>query len=73
MVDQECREQQHQVGDREPEDLHRFTREVMAIADETGEGRLVVVMEGGYVPDRLGAGAVSVLRALAGLPDPSED
>jgi len=57
----------------EPEDLHRFTQEVMAVADETGEGRLVVVMEGGYVPDRLGDGAVSVLRALAGLPDPSED
>lgn len=56
----------------EPEDLHRFTREVMALAQKTAGGRLVVVLEGGYVPDRLGAGVVSVLRALAGLDDPSE-
>jgi len=54
----------------EPEDLHGFTKEVMALADETAGGRLVVLLEGGYVPDRVGSGAVSVLRALAGLGEP---
>jgi acetoin utilization deacetylase AcuC-like enzyme len=55
----------------EPEDLHDFTREVMAKAEESAGGRLVVLLEGGYSPERLGAGAVSVIRALVGLPDPS--
>jgi acetoin utilization deacetylase AcuC-like enzyme len=32
-------------------------------------GRVVVVLEGGYVPERIGQGAVDVLRALADLPD----
>jgi acetoin utilization deacetylase AcuC-like enzyme len=56
----------------EPEDLHGFTREVMALADERAGGRLVALLEGGYVPERLGAGTVSVLRALAGLVAPKE-
>ena len=51
----------------EPEDLHGFTREVMALAEERAGGRLVVLLEGGYVPQRVGSGAVSVIRALAGL------
>jgi len=54
----------------EPEDLHGFTKEVMALADERARGRLVVLLEGGYVADRVGSGTVSVLRALAGLPAP---
>jgi len=29
--------------------------------------RVVVVLEGGYDPDRVGAGALAVLRALSGL------
>jgi acetoin utilization deacetylase AcuC-like enzyme len=57
------------LGDQElePEDLHGFTKEVMALAEEKAAGRLVVLLEGGYVPERVGAGTVSILRALAGL------
>ncbi len=52
----------------EPADLHSMTRRLMEAADATAEGRLVVALEGGYAPDRLGQGAVAVLRALADLP-----
>lgn len=55
----------------EPADLHGFTKEVMALADEMAEGRLVALLEGGYVPERVGSGTVSVLRALAGLEAPA--
>lgn len=57
------------LGDQElePEDLHAFTRDVMAMARECAQDRLVVLLEGGYVPERVGAGAVAVIRALAGL------
>ena len=57
------------LGDQElePEDLHAFTGDVMGWAGECAQDRLVVLLEGGYVPERLGAGAVAVIRALAGL------
>lgn len=55
----------------EPEDLFDFTRRVMDLADEKAGGKLVVVLEGGYVPERVGAASVAVLRALAGLEKPS--
>jgi len=51
----------------EPEDLHGMTSEVMELADEESGGRLLVLLEGGYAPDRLGSGAVAVVRALSGL------
>jgi len=51
----------------EPEDLFDFTRAVMDIGERHAEGRLVTVLEGGYVPERVGAGTVAVLRAMAGL------
>ncbi len=51
----------------EPADLHGVTRRLMEWADEACGGRLAVTLEGGYVPDRLGEGAVQVIRALAGL------
>jgi acetoin utilization deacetylase AcuC-like enzyme len=51
----------------EPEDLYAFTRDIMALAEEKASGRVVVTLEGGYVPDRIGSGTVSVVRALAGL------
>lgn len=51
----------------EPEDIHTFTKEVMGLADDTAEGRIIVLLEGGYDPARVGDGAVAVLRALAGL------
>jgi acetoin utilization deacetylase AcuC-like enzyme len=54
----------------EPEDIHGFTREVMEVADDTAGGRLIVLLEGGYVPARVGDGAVAALRALAGLAAP---
>jgi len=52
----------------EPEDLYDFTKEVLALAEDTAQGRVVVLLEGGYVPERVGTGSVSVIRALAGLP-----
>jgi acetoin utilization deacetylase AcuC-like enzyme len=51
----------------EPEDLYDLTRAVGGITDGA---RLVVALEGGYVPQRVGAGTVAVLRALAGLEAP---
>ena len=51
----------------EPEDLHRTTRMVMSAADRCCEGRVVVFLEGGYDPVRLGEGCVAVIRALAGV------
>ena len=54
----------------EPRDLWELTRDVMTLADEKAGGRLAVVLEGGYVLDRLGHGTVNVIRALAGLEPP---
>jgi acetoin utilization deacetylase AcuC-like enzyme len=54
----------------EPEDLHGFTKDVMALAETKAGGRLVVLLEGGYDPEGVGAGTVSVVRALVGLDVP---
>lgn len=54
----------------EPEDLYEFTQAVLDLAEDTAGGRVVTLLEGGYVPERVGAGAVSVIRALAGLEPP---
>ena len=43
------------------------TREVKAIADRHGKGRIVSVLEGGYALPALGRSAVEHLRVLAGL------
>lgn len=51
----------------EPTDLHRMTR-LLVDAAETAAGRVVVALEGGYVPRRAADGAVQVIRALAALP-----
>jgi len=51
----------------EPVDFHEMTREVMQVADAACGGRVVAVLEGGYVPVRLGESVVHTLRALAGL------
>lgn len=53
----------------EPSDLYTMNRRLLEIAQERCDGRIVALLEGGYDPKRLGAGAVSVIRALAGLPD----
>jgi acetoin utilization deacetylase AcuC-like enzyme len=52
----------------EPEDLHAMTRELVERTQPSARGRVAAVLEGGYVPARVGRGAVDVLRALAGLP-----
>jgi acetoin utilization deacetylase AcuC-like enzyme len=52
----------------EPEDLHALTAELVERTRASSDGRIVAVLEGGYVPGRMGLGAVNVLRALAGLP-----
>lgn len=50
----------------EPGDLATLTRRVMELAARTCRNRLVVLLEGGYVPERLGEGTVAVLGALSG-------
>jgi acetoin utilization deacetylase AcuC-like enzyme len=55
----------------EPEDLHAMTRQLVEGAS-SADGRVVVALEGGYVPNRVADAAVQVVRALAGLP-PSDD
>ena len=52
----------------EPEDLYAITRRIIERTQATADGRVVAVLEGGYVPSRLGTGVVQVLRALGGLP-----
>ena len=52
----------------EPADLHAMTRAVMTAAERTAGGRVVALLEGGYVPARVGSGVVQVVRAFAGLP-----
>jgi len=52
----------------EPADLHALARLVVERTRPSAGGRVVAVLEGGYVPERIGLGAVDVLRALADLP-----
>ncbi|HEY8485197.1 MAG TPA: histone deacetylase [Longimicrobiales bacterium] len=52
----------------EPSDLHALAVRVVERARAVARGRVVAVLEGGYVPERLGLGVVAVLRAFAGLP-----
>ena len=52
----------------EPRDLHRITVRLREATRPTAGGRMVVALEGGYAPPRVGAGVVAVLRALCGLP-----
>jgi len=49
----------------EPEDLKRMTLRLREWAEGAFDGRLVVLLEGGYVPERVGDGVVAVLRGLA--------
>ncbi|MEX1182661.1 MAG: histone deacetylase [Gemmatimonadota bacterium] len=52
----------------EPADLHAMTRLVLLHAGEVGARGVVAALEGGYVPERVGAGVLATMRALAGLP-----
>lgn len=52
----------------DPHRVYEHTLELRRRSDEACGGRLVSVLEGGYVAAELGKGAVQHLRALAGLP-----
>jgi acetoin utilization deacetylase AcuC-like enzyme len=49
----------------EVSDIVRLTRELVGLADSWCQGRIVSALEGGYVPERIGAACVAHLRALA--------
>jgi acetoin utilization deacetylase AcuC-like enzyme len=51
----------------EPADLHGMSESVLALAGPLGAG-VIVLLEGGYAPDRTGAATVATMRALAGIP-----
>ncbi|HUF14047.1 MAG TPA: histone deacetylase [Longimicrobiales bacterium] len=51
----------------EPRDLHRLTTRLVEATRASAAGRVVVALEGGYAPARVGAGVVAVLRGLCGL------
>ena len=48
------------------EDYHWITRELMQVADETAQGRVVSVLEGGYSLEGLASGTAAHVRALLG-------
>jgi acetoin utilization deacetylase AcuC-like enzyme len=52
----------------EPEDLHGLAAEVVQAALPSAGGRVAAMLEGGYVPDRMGRAVADVLRAFTGLP-----
>ena len=49
----------------ELEDIEVLTRELVTMANSWCGGRVVVALEGGYDPERLGEGSVTVMRALS--------
>lgn len=49
------------------DDYYWVTRELMKIADETAEGRVISVMEGGYSMDALSTAVPAHVRALMGV------
>jgi acetoin utilization deacetylase AcuC-like enzyme len=51
----------------QPVDLHRMAELLRDTADSAA-GRVVALLEGGYVPRRVADGVVQVVRAFAGLP-----
>jgi acetoin utilization deacetylase AcuC-like enzyme len=51
----------------EPADLHAMTRYLLENA-ASADGRVVALLEGGYIPSRVAEGVVQVVRALADLP-----
>jgi acetoin utilization deacetylase AcuC-like enzyme len=57
----------------EPQDLHLLTTQLLERLPPTTKGRVVAVLEGGYVLERIGSGLVNVLRAFAGLPPQEEE
>jgi acetoin utilization deacetylase AcuC-like enzyme len=52
----------------QPEDLHAVASDLLDRTRSSCQGRLAAVLEGGYVPDRMGRAVASVLRSFCGLP-----
>ncbi len=52
----------------EPRDLHALTNRLREATRASTGGRMVVSLEGGYDPPRVGHGVVNVLRALCSVP-----
>jgi acetoin utilization deacetylase AcuC-like enzyme len=52
----------------EPLDLHGLTRDLLDRLPAPARTRVAASLEGGYALERIGAGAVAIVRALAGLP-----
>jgi acetoin utilization deacetylase AcuC-like enzyme len=50
----------------EDDDFYWITKELMAIADATAEGRIVSILEGGYSLEGLASGTAAHVRALMG-------
>jgi acetoin utilization deacetylase AcuC-like enzyme len=48
------------------EDYHWITAELMKVADESAQGRVVSVLEGGYSLEGLASGTAAHVRALLG-------
>ena len=55
----------------EPSDLYSLTNDLLERLPKSTRG-VAAVLEGGYALERIGAGLVAVLRALAGLPSTAE-
>lgn len=51
----------------EDSDFHWITKELMQIADETCDGRIVSILEGGYSLDALATSAMAHVSALMQL------
>jgi acetoin utilization deacetylase AcuC-like enzyme len=51
----------------EPADMHALSMAVLAHAAAAG-APVVALLEGGYAPERTGAGVLATMRALAGIP-----
>jgi acetoin utilization deacetylase AcuC-like enzyme len=54
----------------EDDDFHWITRELAAIAEESADGRIVSILEGGYSVAGLMGGAAAHMRALQGRTQP---
>jgi acetoin utilization deacetylase AcuC-like enzyme len=51
----------------EDSDFHWITSELVRIADETCEGRIVSILEGGYSLDGLASSTIAHVQALMGV------
>ncbi|HYS79391.1 MAG TPA: histone deacetylase [Anaeromyxobacteraceae bacterium] len=52
----------------EPADLHAIASDLLERTRSATDGRIAAVLEGGYVPARMGQAVADVLRSFCGLP-----